>query len=226
MPKYFMNNTHLSAAERQMMTPPGFLPRGGGQASGTYRYKPEDVACKYCKEYRRRKCTVPVCPYIPERLDVRQISYQEVVRCCFHGMSHRLLSARIEQVACDRTFGFLDEAHYHRLQGCLHGELSEPDCVPLAALYLLTADQALWALTAPSIRAKPVVDTAIRIGSLNSRQRILFQVARGFNIEMLLLAPDALTDPSRTDDDTLWLIINASILARYGKGVMKLEGRV
>lgn len=226
MPKYFMNDTPLSAAERQMMTPPRFRPRGGGRASGTYHYKPEDVECKYCKEYHRRKCTVPVCLYIPERLEARQITYQELVRYCFQGMSHRFLVSRIERIARSRTFGFLDEFHHYRLQGCLHEYLARSDRVPLATLYLLTADQALWRLTAPLIRMAPLISMSIQMGGLNSRQHTLFQIARDFNVDTLLLAPDILTDPLKTDDETLWLIINAAILARYGKGVMVLEGRV
>ena len=226
MPKYFMNDTPLSGAERQMMTTPGFRPRGGGRTSGIYRYKPEDVDCKYCKEYHRRKCTVPVCLYIPERLEARQITYQELVRYRFQGMSHRSLVSRIERIARSRTFGFLDEFHHYRLQGCLHGDLVRSNRAPLAELYLLTADQALWAISAPLIRMRPLIDTSIQPGNLNSRQRTLFQISRELNTDMLLLAPDVLTDLSRTDDNTLWLIVNAAILARYGKDVMTLEGRV
>ncbi len=53
MTKYFLRDTPLAGLERQMMTPPHFSPRGGGQMIlCRFRYRPEDVACKHCTKYR------------------------------------------------------------------------------------------------------------------------------------------------------------------------------
>ena len=58
MTKYFLKDTPLAELERQMMTPPNFSPRGGGQTVlCRFRYRPEDVVCKHCTEYRRGGCT-------------------------------------------------------------------------------------------------------------------------------------------------------------------------
>ena len=43
MPQYFMKSTPLAGLERQMMTPPSFLPRGGGTARSRFHYRKEDV---------------------------------------------------------------------------------------------------------------------------------------------------------------------------------------
>lgn len=44
MTKYFLKDTPLAELERQMMTPPNFSPRGGGQTVlCRFRYRPEDV---------------------------------------------------------------------------------------------------------------------------------------------------------------------------------------
>ncbi len=41
-----------------------------------------------------------------------------------------------------------------------------------------------------------------------------------------MLPPDLLSNLEKVDDGTLWLAVNAALLARYGKDVMTLEGRV
>lgn len=36
----------------------------------TFRYKPEDVDCKLCTEYRKKLgCTVKGCPFLAERME-------------------------------------------------------------------------------------------------------------------------------------------------------------
>lgn len=33
-----------------------------------YQYKPEDVDCKYCAEWRHRRCQAAGCPWLAERI--------------------------------------------------------------------------------------------------------------------------------------------------------------
>lgn len=64
MTKYFAQDTPRAGLERMMMSVPGFQRRGGGtMILSRFRYKPVDVACRYCLHYRRRSCQVPICPY-------------------------------------------------------------------------------------------------------------------------------------------------------------------
>lgn len=68
MTKYFFKDTPLAGLEQQMMTPPNFTPRGGSQMIlCRFRYRPEDVDCKNCTEYRKKRDTLRVCPWLEER---------------------------------------------------------------------------------------------------------------------------------------------------------------
>ena len=63
MTKYFFKDTPLAGLEQQMMTQPNFTPRGGGQMIlCRFRYRPDDVDCKNCTEYRKK---VTPCGYVP-----------------------------------------------------------------------------------------------------------------------------------------------------------------
>lgn len=226
MVKYFMANTPQAELERQMMTPPRFMPRGSGQTtSSRFKYKPEDVACQYCTECRRRKCTAPVCLYVPERLEAGAIAYQELVRIFFFGMNHAALAGRIDALTARHDFGYRDLAHQYRLEGCLHGELARPGRCQLAALYLLTAKDALWRRAAPAIRVGQIDYSAVRQKDFDIQSYALYRTAKGISDMQIILAPDALADPALIDDDTLWLIINAALIARYGNDVFSLKGR-
>lgn len=224
MTKYFMANTPQAELERQMMTPPRFTPRSVGQMTlSRFRYKPEDVACEYCMECRRKKCTAPVCLYTSERLEARAITYQELVRIFFFGMSHAELAKRIHSLTACHGFGYRDSAHQYRLDGCLHGELAHPDRYMLAVLYLLTARENLWQRTAPAVHAGQINYSAVKQKDFDIQSYALYRTAKGISDKQVILAPEALADRDLIDDDTLWLIINASLIARYGKDVFSIE---
>lgn len=56
--KYFFKDTPLAGLEQQMMTPPNFMSRGGGQMIlCRFRYRPEDVDCKNCTKYHKKNVT-------------------------------------------------------------------------------------------------------------------------------------------------------------------------
>lgn len=99
MTKYFAQDTPRAGLERMMMSVPGFQRRGGGtMILSRFRYKPEDVACRYCLHYRRRSCQIPICPYIAERLKSGAIGYRDLILECFGHIPHAGLRKRIQAV--------------------------------------------------------------------------------------------------------------------------------
>lgn len=99
MTKYFAQDTPRAGLERMMMSVPGFQRRGGGtMILSRFRYKPVDVACRYCLHYRRRSCQVPICPYIAERLKSGAIGYRDLILECFGHIPHAGLRKRIQAV--------------------------------------------------------------------------------------------------------------------------------
>lgn len=49
----------------------------------SYHYKPEDVACEYCVNSRRRRCRITGCPWLAERIEAGVVSYASAVRELF-----------------------------------------------------------------------------------------------------------------------------------------------
>ena len=47
----------------------------------TFRYKPEDVDCKLCTEYRKKLgCAVKGCPFLAERIEAGVVGYGDAVQ--------------------------------------------------------------------------------------------------------------------------------------------------
>ena len=77
-----------------MMSVPGFQHRGSGiRILNRFRYRAEDLNCRYCLHYQRKGCIIPVCPYIAERLESGAIGYRELVMECFGTIPHTAFSS-------------------------------------------------------------------------------------------------------------------------------------
>ena len=44
-----------------------------------YQYKPEDVDCKYCAEWRHWRCQAAGCPWLAERIEAGTVSYAGMI---------------------------------------------------------------------------------------------------------------------------------------------------
>ena len=51
-----------------------------------YQYKPEDVDCKYCAEWRHRRCQAAGCPWLAERIEAGTVSYATVILKMFRNV--------------------------------------------------------------------------------------------------------------------------------------------
>lgn len=221
MPQHFIKNTPLAGPERQKITTPTALPCGGGTAQSRFHYQKKDVDCRYCTEYRQQECTARVCCCIPERLEAGAVGYRELVRACFYGLPHPALLFRIRTLAQQNpVFEFKDAAHCQRMRECLQGDMAQAGQLTMAAVYLLTSDETLWTAAAPAIQSREIDYMKIRLSFLTPQQTALYKAVRGFSAGTILLAPDLLAGSRQTGEDTLRLIVNASLIARYGTAVI------
>ena len=118
MTKYFFKDTPLAGLEQQMMTPPNFTPRGGGQVIlCRFRYRPEDVYCKNCTEYRKKRDTLRVCPWLEERAEAGVVTYVVLASEFYKHWMDGLLGNRIRKVLSGKkAVTYYNEGHAARLQ--------------------------------------------------------------------------------------------------------------
>ena len=63
-----------------------------------YQYKPEDVDCKYCAEWRHRRCQAAGCPWLAERIEAGKVSYATVILKLFRNVKDEDIVGRIGQL--------------------------------------------------------------------------------------------------------------------------------
>ena len=63
-----------------------------------YQYKPEDVDCKYCAEWRHRRCHSAGCPWLAERIEAGKVSYATVILKLFRNVKDEDIVRRFGQL--------------------------------------------------------------------------------------------------------------------------------
>lgn len=225
MSKYFMKGTPAADIEQAMMSIPNFAPRRSGMmVLCRFHYRREDVDCKNCVQYRRG-CRAGTCPYLAERLEAGAVSYETLVADCFDPLGGRLWARIKEMLASCHGFSFLNLGHIHRLFGYLqdagdpNGQRSSAGW--LAALYLLTAREMLWSRVRPAVGRRGLDVSAVNLRDVDIQDYILYHTAKNIVRGQLRITPAELADKKLVSDDTLRLIVNAALIARYGHEVMR-----
>ena len=227
MAKYFMAGTPQAGLERQMMTPPNHTPRGGGQmVLCRFRYRPEDVVCKNCVKYQKKKCTMPVCPWLEERAEAGTVTYASLAAEYYGNLSEDNLGGRAASLLAHRTGVFYhDEAHPARLRACaplMIRHQQEND--RLAAIYLLTATEHLSRTALPRLfdlwTIRP--DNWETMRTLSQQEYVLYQAAKSLWQKRRCISHAELSDRELVDDAALTLILDAQLIEHYGKAMLSI----
>lgn len=233
MTKYFLKDTPLAELERQMMMPPNFSPRGGGQTVlCRFRYRPEDVVCKHCTEYRRGRCIEGVCPWLEERVEAGAVTYASLAAEFYRKWRETELGERIRELLHGkRAIAYYDNDHAGRLAlYTLFLARRWSDHRALAAMYLLTATETLRRCAIPHVFDLWGIDIRSwnTVRTLSEQEYVLFQAAKGIWQSQKTVTIPELCDRKLVEDKTLELILNAALIAHYGRAMLvfdRLEGR-
>ena len=193
----------------------------------TFKYKPEDVCCNLCTEYRNKAGhTAHGCPWLAERIEAGVIGYGDAIVETFGGSSALLPRLHL----LDRLFpgAVLDEAHKRRMeamQARLGYQRRRDTPAFYAALYLLTSDDDILARTANCFCKHGLEFGYARMRGVSPHGYTLFMAARGICTGADGLAVGDLADAEVVDLEALRLIVNAVLIARYGPAALNLRER-
>ena len=224
MGKYFVKGTPLAELERQMMMVPNFAPRGSSSAV-LCRYRPTaaDVDCRNCLQYRRRSCRSLSCPYLSERLEAGAVTMDELIVETVRPWKHLPLKQRAVGLACrEERFHFEGQLHVMRMTEMTQVESEYVNSRWLATVYLLSAHAGLWRKTLFAVRPDQIDFALVRLGESTVQEYVLYRAAKGICTGTLGATSEELADPELVNDETLLLILNAAVIARYGPEVMNV----
>lgn len=194
-----------------------------------FRYRPEDVVCKHCTEYRRGGCTEEVCPWLEERVEAGTVTYTSLAAEFYRKWLGTALGERIQELLRGkRSIAYYDSAHTDRLAlYALFLARHRSDHRALAAMYLLTATETLRRCAIPRIFDLWGIDirswSAVR--TLSEQEYVLFQAAKGIWQSQRTITIPELCDRKLVEDKTLELILNAALVAHYGRAMLAFDRR-
>lgn len=200
MQTLFCDSARLRALEMQMQQPPGYRPRGHGiSIMGDVEWQVHG-------------------------------SYADIVDYAVSWIQFEQLRSRIQEIfsAPDPEVIFCDAKH--RKIFCTQ-MMEERKWNPVhtteyaAAVFLLTAEEALWKKVRGNVMNTGIYFDRMRIGGVTLEQYILFHAARDIYNGTRHIQLSELTDRELVSDDVLRLIINASVIAICGAGVIEMGGR-
>ena len=193
----------------------------------TFRYKPEHVRCCLCTEYDPKAgCTAQGCPWLSERIEAGVVGYFEAV--CETFAFRGILPARLRHVIADFP-GTLwrDSQHPERMERAKArlGYSRRRDTPAFyAALFLLTSSAGLWQRTVNCFYRHGFEAAYADRREISLQDYTLLSAARDLYSGTIPTAQD-LPDRDLVDDEALRLIVNATLIARYGLPALDIRER-
>lgn len=193
----------------------------------TFKYTLEDVDCRFCKEYKHNRCTAANgCSCITERIEANAAGYGEIVRATFQN-APEVLRRRLHCLAGrfpDTMWTGADhEQRFYRLWAELGMNRKRDTPQFFAALYLLTANGDIFRRAYNAFLPKRIEPEYIRVSEISVANYALVQAAKSIYLGTDSFTLADLSDSEAVNMETFFLVVNAILIARYGKAVMHIK---
>ena len=218
---YFTTTPEGNRMEALMKKPPGFVQRGGGRRR-PYRFTKQDCDCHCCLHYHRKSCTVSECPFLEIRLECGAASFYEAVCAAFSGVPNTDIRLRLSQIyGKEKKTAMFQNGRRKNIFEMHWKLLRKPNNRALAALYLLTADRALWNCCKRYLDERGKLNfAAIRLVALSADGYALWKAVKELQTGQRQISLCELADREVISDRAFYLITQPAAIARFGAAAL------
>ena len=218
---YYTTTPEGNRMEALMKKPPGFVQRGGGRRR-PYRFTKQDCDCHCCLHYHRKSCTVSECPFLEIRLECGAASFYEAVRAAFADGCNADLRLRLSQIyGKEKKNAMFQNDRYKNIFEIQRKLLRKPDNRALAALYLLTADRALWNCCKRYLDERGKLNfAAIRLVALSADGYALWKAVKELQTGQRQISLCELADREVISDRAFYLITQSAAISHFGTAAL------
>lgn len=228
MSRYFMYGTSLEGIEQLMMLAPNFPQRRSGIViNNHFNCKGGIKICNGCVVKVKSRGNPNDCFCLKEKLEADEIGYTDLIRDCFGSIKNYALRERLKSLS-NRFTGelFLNHNHkgrfYHLIQKQdIDIEGGSPSY--LAVIFLLTADEVLWNISKHSVCLNGFDFSQIHLRQISTEGYALYQTAKTISTGKEYIRISEIADKELIDDTAFKIIINASLIAKYGADVFSIK---
>ena len=151
----------------------------------------------------------------------------DLIRDCFESIKNYALRERLK-ILNNRFTGqlFINHNHkerfYHLIQKQdIYIEDGSPSY--LAVIFLLTADEVLWKISENAICSNGFDFSQIHLRQISTEGYALYQTAKTISTGKEYIRISEIADRELIDDTAFKIIINASLIAKYGADVFSIK---
>ncbi len=193
---------------------------------GTFRYTPENVDCKYCAKYVRRRCVADKgCEYIAERIEAGVAAYADVVWATFKDVPV-ILRWRLRQLIerYDNTMWVSPnhEKRFRWLWSLLGVRRKRNTPQFFAVLYLLTANEDIYRRAYNAFCVDGFTPDYIRMFDISVPNYALVQAAKSIYLNTDHFTIADMCDCEAVNEEVFRLVVNAILIAVYGRDIMNI----
>ena len=169
----------------------------------TFKYTPKDVSCQLCTEYvKKLGCTALRCPWLAERIEAGVVGYREAVLETFPHERRMQYQCAVQGYRRRRD----TNAYY-------------------AAMYLLTSNDDIYRRTANCFCKDGIEFGYAVLKNTSPHNYALFMAARDLCDKTEAVTMADLAEPEVIDPEALRLVVNATLIARYGLAAFQIRAR-
>ena len=228
MPRYFMYGTSLEGIEQLMMLSPNFPQRRSGIViNNHFKCKGGIEICNGCVAKVESRGIPNDCFCFKEKLEADEIEYTDLIRDCFGKIKNYSLKDRLKLLSSRFTGQlFLNHNHkerfYHLIQ---KQDIDIEDGSPsrLAVIFILTADEVLWNISESAVCLHGFDFSQIHLRQISTEGYALYQTAKTISTGKEYIKIGEIADKELIDDTAFKIIINASLIAKYGADVFSIK---
>jgi len=227
MSKYFMYGTSLGGIEQLMMLAPNFPQRRSGIViNNNFNCEGGIKICDGCVAKVKSRGNPNDCFCFKEKLEADEIDYTDLIKDCFGRIKNNALKDRLKLLSNSFTGElFLNHNHKKRFYHLHHEqdvEVWERTPSYLAVIFLLTADEVLWDISEHAVCLNGFDFSNIHLRNISTEGYALYQTAKTIWSGKEYIRISEIADADLIDDTAFKIIINASLIAKYGADVFSI----
>jgi len=223
-----MYGTSLGGIEQLMMLAPNFPQRRSGIViNNHFNCEGGIKICNGCVEKLKTRGNPNDCFCFKERLEADEVEYSNLIKNCFGSIKNYALRERLKLLS-NRFTGqlFLNHNHKERFYHLIEKQdidIEERLQSYLAAIFLLTADEILWDISESAVCLHGFDFSQIHLRQISTEGYALYQTAKTIWSGKEYIRISEIADRDLIDDTAFKIIINASLIAKYGADVFSIK---
>ncbi len=223
MASKFMNGMPLAGMEAQMQQVPGFKPRKAGMSVSRLEMTKAHGCCGGQTE-GQGDCEPPGGGSPCGSVGGGCGDFASLLGRFTGEVGFGPFTDRVSRLEGSTGSAFRDGGHKERFRRQWKAQADVPDREAMcAALYLLTADHALWGMAEGAVHPDLIDFSAVSIRGIGLDGYVVFHCAKDLYKGTNRLSLSELTDPELISDGTFRTVVTAFLVRRYGAEVLEEE---